>query len=157
MKPTPFEIRIPEADLADLQTRLANTRLAPDPGNADWRYGTEASYLAELLDYWRDGYDWRAHEAQMNAFSHYRVEIEGVPVHFLREPGRGPFALLEVPEFADGAVRARVTLSPASEVTSLVLRGRAADGELVFSKQAQGRFPEDEEVLGPLRDLRDGS
>ena len=32
-----------------------------------------------------------------------------------------------------------------------------ADDDLVFSKKAQGRFPEDEEVLGPLRDLRDGS
>jgi len=29
-----------------------------------------------------------------------------------------------------------------------------ADGQLVFSKKAQGRFPEDEEVLGPLRDLK---
>jgi selenoprotein W-related protein len=26
-----------------------------------------------------------------------------------------------------------------------------ADGELVFSKKAQGRFPDDDEVLGPLR------
>lgn len=25
-----------------------------------------------------------------------------------------------------------------------------ADGELIFSKKAQGRFPEPEEVLGPL-------
>lgn len=29
-----------------------------------------------------------------------------------------------------------------------------ADGQLVFSKKAQGRFPEDDEVLGPLRDLK---
>jgi selenoprotein W-related protein len=27
-----------------------------------------------------------------------------------------------------------------------------ADDQLIFSKKAQGRFPEDEEVLGPLRD-----
>ena len=27
-----------------------------------------------------------------------------------------------------------------------------ADDQLIFSKKAQGRFPEDEEGLGPLRD-----
>ena len=30
------------------------------------------------------------------------------------------------------------------------------DGELVFSKKAQGRFPEDDEVLEPLKARRDG-
>ena len=25
------------------------------------------------------------------------------------------------------------------------------DGELIFSKKAQGRFPEDDDVLGPLK------
>ena len=32
----------------------------------------------------------------------------------------------------------------------------AVDGELVFSKKAQGRFPEDDEVLGPLKARCDG-
>jgi selT/selW/selH-like putative selenoprotein len=31
----------------------------------------------------------------------------------------------------------------------------AADGELVFSKKAEGRFPEDDEVLGPLAARKD--
>ena len=26
----------------------------------------------------------------MNAFSHWTVDVDGVPLHFLREPGRGP-------------------------------------------------------------------
>ena len=33
----------------------------------------------------------------------------------------------------------------------------AADGDLVFSKKEMGRFPEDEEVLVPLRNRKDGS
>lgn len=31
-----------------------------------------------------------------------------------------------------------------------------ADGDLIFSKKALGRFPEDNEVLGPLATKRDG-
>lgn len=42
------------------------------------------------MDYWRDGYDWRAAERAINAFAHYRVTIDGLPIHFIREPGRGP-------------------------------------------------------------------
>src|SRR3954463_2557731 len=35
-------------------------------------------------------YDWRKAEAAINAYEHYRVEVEGVPVHFMRKPGVGP-------------------------------------------------------------------
>jgi pimeloyl-ACP methyl ester carboxylesterase len=82
-----FQIEVPESSLSDLRARLERTRHAPDFGNEDWRYGTQAAYLEELLRYWREVYDWRAHEARMNAYSHHQVEIEGVPIHFMRHPG----------------------------------------------------------------------
>ena len=82
-----FEIEVPETALEDLQARLARTRHAPDFANDDWRYGTRGEYLRELLVFWRENYDWRSHEARMNAYAHYRVEIDGVPIHFIRAPG----------------------------------------------------------------------
>lgn len=90
MNATPFEISIPETALEDLRQRLRNTRWPIDPGNDDWRYGANRAYLEELVAYWIEGYDWRIHEAAMNRFSHYRTEIDGVPIHFIKEPGRGP-------------------------------------------------------------------
>ncbi|MGH0029655.1 MAG: epoxide hydrolase family protein [Myxococcota bacterium] len=90
MKPEPFEIAIPQARLDDLRDRVARARLPPDFGNDDWRYGTPAAYLRALRDHWLDAWDWRAHEAAMNAHRHYRVTIDGVPIHFLHEPGSGP-------------------------------------------------------------------
>lgn len=90
MKPAPFEIHIEDAALDDLRDRLARTRFAADFANDDWRYGVPGAYLRELCDYWQDGYDWRAHEAAMNAFSHFRVEIDDVPIHFVHERGKGP-------------------------------------------------------------------
>ncbi|OPG02540.1 epoxide hydrolase family protein [Microbispora sp. GKU 823] len=92
-RPFPLEpapIHVPDDVLADLRRRLELTRLPDDAGNDDWRYGVSAVYLRELVDYWRDGYDWRAAEAAINAYEHYRVEVEGVPVHFMRRPGAGP-------------------------------------------------------------------
>ncbi len=88
--PAPAPIHVPDDVLADLQQRLALTRWPLDAGNQDWYYGVNRTYLQELVDYWRTGYDWRSAEAAINAHEHYRVEVDGVPVHFMRQAGVGP-------------------------------------------------------------------
>ncbi|HUE37878.1 MAG TPA: epoxide hydrolase [Candidatus Binatia bacterium] len=90
MKAERFEIAIPDSALTDLRDRLARTRFAEDFANDQWAYGTNGAYLAELVGYWRESFDWRAQEKAMNAFSHYRTTIEDVPIHFIYEKGRGP-------------------------------------------------------------------
>lgn len=87
---TPFRIAIPDQHLDDLQQRLALTRLQDDFGNDNWEYGTNGSYLAELLSYWKTDYDWRKQEAAMNAYPQFKTEIEGMPIHFLHIKGQGP-------------------------------------------------------------------
>ena len=58
---------MPDAVLDDLRRRLGDTRWPePIPG-ADWDYGANVDDVRDLCAYWRDGYDWRAHEAQLNA------------------------------------------------------------------------------------------
>jgi pimeloyl-ACP methyl ester carboxylesterase len=88
LAPTP--IHVADDVLADLRRRLELTRWPDDAGNEDWYYGVRRAYLQELVDYWRTEYDWRKAEAAINAYEHYRVEVEGVPVHFMRRPGVGP-------------------------------------------------------------------
>jgi len=88
--PERFEIAVPDDVLDDLHQRLAGTRWPDDPGNDDWRYGTNRRWLEELVAYWLDGYDWRAQEAAMNRFEHFRVVLDDVPVHYLRRRGVGP-------------------------------------------------------------------
>jgi pimeloyl-ACP methyl ester carboxylesterase len=90
MKPERFAIEIPQTKLDDLRRRLDQVAWAPEIANDDWRYGTSGRYLRELVATWRDGYDWRAHEKAMNAYEHYRVRIDGIPIHFMRVPGQGP-------------------------------------------------------------------
>jgi len=86
----PFVIDIPESQLADLRRRLDSTDLPPDYGNEDWRYGITSAYMAELLEHWRTRYDWREQERAMNAYAHFRTDIDGVPVHFVHHKGKGP-------------------------------------------------------------------
>ncbi len=86
----PFEIAVPEATLTDLKDRLGRTRFPRDFGNAGWEYGTNLDYLKELVEYWRTKYDWRRHEHEMNSFANYKTTIDGIPIHFIHEPGKGP-------------------------------------------------------------------
>ena len=46
--------------------------------------------MRELLEYWRSRFDWRAQEAKLNRFRQYTVQLQGIEVHFIHEPGRGP-------------------------------------------------------------------
>jgi pimeloyl-ACP methyl ester carboxylesterase len=95
MTPRPFALQpkplhVPDEQLADLNTRLKLTRWPVDAGNEDWHYGVFKTYLKELVDYWADGFDWRKAEAVINAYEQYQIQVDGVPVHFMRKPGVGP-------------------------------------------------------------------
>ena len=61
-----------------------------DFDNADWQYGVPQGLLKDFAQTWRHDFDWRAQEAKMNAFAHYRTEVDGLPIHFIHERGRGP-------------------------------------------------------------------
>ena len=89
----PFTIAIPDADLDDLRARLARARLSEQIPGAGWDYGTEREYLAELVAYWRDEYDWRRAEKTLNEFDNFVTEIDGTRVHFIHARSPEPDAL----------------------------------------------------------------
>lgn len=88
--PQPFTLDVPDHAIADLGDRLARTRFPDQAPGAPWAYGTDAEYMRELVDYWRERFDWRGEEAKLNAFPQYKVPLHGIEVHFLHVPGRGP-------------------------------------------------------------------
>jgi microsomal epoxide hydrolase len=91
--PTPFAIAVPDAVLADLHARLAATRLPEMVGDDDWQDGTSPRYLRDLIAHWRDRFDWRAQEAALNRYSHFREDVDGTAIHFIHVRGKGPAPL----------------------------------------------------------------
>lgn len=90
---TPFHLAVPQAELDDLAQRLARTRW-PEPATVDdWRQGVPLARARALIDYWRDGYDWRRCEAALNAVGQFRTEIDGIGIHFLHRRSPEPNAL----------------------------------------------------------------
>ena len=78
-----FVIDIPEADLDDLRRRLAGTRLAAAPAGEPWESGVDYGYLADLVAYWHDEFDWRSRERWLNSFPQFMVDVDGQRVHFV--------------------------------------------------------------------------
>jgi hypothetical protein len=69
---------IPDSELEDLHDRLR---------------GVPLGYLRNLAEYWRTGYDWRAHEARLNAIPQFHTRIDGATIHFLHVRSPQPDAL----------------------------------------------------------------
>src|SRR5262249_32486221 len=93
MQISPFRIAVPGAVLSNLHARLAPTRLPAETPGSGWTYGTNPAYLHELVTYWRERYDWRAAEARLNRFLHFRARVGDLGIHFIHERGVGPAPL----------------------------------------------------------------
>jgi pimeloyl-ACP methyl ester carboxylesterase len=107
MSATPFTIDIPQTMLDDLRERLVRTRWRDEPFAGEWEFGTDPSFLRTLVEYWLDGFDWRAQEAALNGFAHHRVDVDGLGVHFIHERGHGesPLPLILTHGYPDSFVR----------------------------------------------------
>lgn len=85
-----FEIRVADEVLEDLRYRLEHVRWPDLLEPSDWDRGTDQGYLRSLVTYWRDQFDWRAREAELNRLSHFRCNVDGLDIHFVHERGKGP-------------------------------------------------------------------
>lgn len=79
----PFKINFSNEGLIDLQNRLNISRLPDEIENQDWSYGTNKKTLQELINYWKNGYDWRKEEAKLNDLPQFTTQIDDINVHFI--------------------------------------------------------------------------
>lgn len=93
----PFEIAIDDAVLSDLKHRLDNTRWPEAETVDDWTQGLPLDYAKTLVQYWANEYDWRAREARLNRFPQFKMNIDGLDIHFYHvrspEPNARPLIM----------------------------------------------------------------
>lgn len=93
MRIEPFQINVPDDQLADLKDRLARTRWPEEEPVDDWSQGIPLAYVQEVCDYWANTYDWRAREAALNRFDQYMADVNGMDVHFIHARSPEPDAM----------------------------------------------------------------
>ncbi|KAJ3103062.1 hypothetical protein HDU97_010418 [Phlyctochytrium planicorne] len=95
----PFKIRIPDEAIEDLKARLQNGRVPDELSeNGQWSQGLangshdatililvpgiDRDYLLSLIEYWKNGFDWRKQEELLNRIPQFTVDIDGKSIHF---------------------------------------------------------------------------
>ncbi|KAF8650389.1 hypothetical protein AX16_005197 [Volvariella volvacea WC 439] len=87
----PFQLDVPQETLAWIEQRVETARIIPDiqhPQGMEWEDGTPSSTVEELVNYWKNEYDWRSVEKRINStFKMFKVDLEEagelISLHFV--------------------------------------------------------------------------
>jgi len=90
---TPVTLAVPEGQLTDLRARLAAVRWPQGATVSDTSQGPTVEKVQALTEHWRESYDWRKVEAELNAWGQYRTTIDGLAIDFLHIRSPEPDAL----------------------------------------------------------------
>ena len=71
----PFKITVSDDALALLKRKLDDTRFPDEVKAAEWAHGVPLADIRRLLNRWKDGYDWRTHERELNALPMFTRSI----------------------------------------------------------------------------------
>ena len=55
----PFQVNVPEAELADMRRRIKATRCPEKETVSDFSQGVQLAFIQALARYWATEYDWR--------------------------------------------------------------------------------------------------
>jgi pimeloyl-ACP methyl ester carboxylesterase len=79
----PFQASFPDAELAEMRRRINTTRWPEKETVADQSQGPQLATMQKLARYWATEYDWRKVEARLNSLPNFKIEIDGLDIHFI--------------------------------------------------------------------------
>ena len=95
----PFSIAVPDSQLQTLREKLTLAAFPDELDNAEWDMGAPLDDVKRLATVWKDDFNWREKEKQLNeqlAQFTVPVSVEGfgeLEVHFLHHRSESPNAI----------------------------------------------------------------
>jgi pimeloyl-ACP methyl ester carboxylesterase len=116
----PFQIEVPEEQLAELRRRIAATRWPSRELVGDRSQGVQLATTQELARYWATEHDWRKCEARLNALPQFKTEIDGVDIHFIhaRSPHEDALPLIMTHGWPGSVIELLETVAPLTDPTA---------------------------------------
>ncbi|KAK8108185.1 uncharacterized protein PG998_010198 [Apiospora kogelbergensis] len=98
MSVTPYKVNVPEDKIGRLKQKLAAAELPDELEDAGWDLGCPLADIKRLVRYWRDEFDWRQAEAELNQMPQFMttVQIDGfdpIELHFVHAKSPVPNAV----------------------------------------------------------------
>lgn len=86
----PFTINVEESRLHRLHQKLELTDFPDELDEAGWTYGAPLTDVKRLAKHWKDGFNWREQEAELNQLPQFTTNIvtEGfgeLNIHFVHQ------------------------------------------------------------------------
>src|SRR4051794_25693020 len=88
-----FRVQVSDEALVDLHQRIAGTRWPDRETVSDRSQGAQLATIRDLVQYWKDDYNWRKAEARLNALPQFITTIDGLNIHFIHVRSHHPNAL----------------------------------------------------------------
>jgi pimeloyl-ACP methyl ester carboxylesterase len=116
----PFQVEVPEDELAELRRRIASARWPSRELVPDRSQGVQLATLQELARYWTTEYDWRKGEARLNALPQFTTQIDGVDIHFLHvtSPHEDALPLIMTHGWPGSVIELLETVGPLTDPTA---------------------------------------
>jgi pimeloyl-ACP methyl ester carboxylesterase len=116
----PFQVEIPEEELAELRRRIKATRWPSKELVADRSQGVQLATLQALARYWTTDYDWRKAEARLNALPQFTTNIDGVDIHFIhvKSPHENALPLIMTHGWPGSVIELLETIGPLTDPTT---------------------------------------
>lgn len=95
---TPFKINIPGSHLQTLHQKLDLATFPDELDAAGWDMGCPLSDIKRLTEFWKDGFNWREKEQQLNELPQFTtsVPVSGfgeLDIHFIHQRSQTPGAI----------------------------------------------------------------
>lgn len=95
---TPYTVAVSDDRLDRLRKKLELTEFPDELDDAGWDYGVPLAEVKRLTAYWKDGFDWKKQEAEINKLPQYQTKItvdgyEALNIHFIHQKSDNPKAI----------------------------------------------------------------
>lgn len=95
---TPFKVHIPDDRLQKLRKKLEIAEFPDELDAAGWDYGAPLADIERLTAYWKDEFDWRKQEKDINSLPNFKtkVEVDGfdaLNIHFIHQKNEASNAI----------------------------------------------------------------
>jgi pimeloyl-ACP methyl ester carboxylesterase len=116
----PFEVRVPDEELAELRRRIDATRWPERETVDDDSQGVPLATMQALAGSWATAHDWRKVEATLNSLPQFMTEIDGLELHFLhvRSPHQDALPLIVTHGWPGSIIEQLKLIGPLTDPTS---------------------------------------
>lgn len=95
---TPYTVNIPDDRLRKLRSKLAVVDFPDELDAAEWDYGAPLTDVKRLTAYWKDEFDWKKQEKELNRLPNFQtsVKVDGfgaLDIHFVHQRSEAPNAI----------------------------------------------------------------